>query len=78
MASLAALAAGGMLANLGALYWVSIAAVAFIYFRQQVLSRTEGEELQQSIGKVFYLNRFISPVIFSGMLLDAILKNFLY
>jgi len=78
LAAVTALAAAGSMANLGAVYWVAVAAVAFIFIRQQVLSRTDGDELENSLGRIFYLNRFISPVLFLGMLLDAVLKNYFY
>ncbi len=76
--SLGALLGAGFMAKLGALYWVSVAGVAFIFLRQQVLARTEGDELIASMKSVFFLNRFVSPVVFAGMLLDAIMKNFIY
>jgi len=73
--ALASLTGAGIMAGLGLMYWTAVSAVAFIFFRQQALARTEGQELQASVLQIFSLNRFISPVIFIGMFMDAMFRN---
>ncbi len=74
--AIAALAAGGVMARLGTGYWVGTAVVAVILMKQQSLAKDEDEDFLIITGEVFKLNRLISPVLFTGMLIDLVMKLF--
>lgn len=68
----------GLAGELGAVYWISVIAVFFILIRQQFYIYSTESNLENIIGEIFYLNRFVSPVLFAGMFFDAVLKNFIF
>ncbi|MCP4130058.1 MAG: 4-hydroxybenzoate octaprenyltransferase [bacterium] len=73
--SLAALFAAGYIVKMGAVYWVSIGAVAVIFMRQQSLAYGGKEEYETRVIEVFRLNRFVSPVICIGALIDYLTRT---
>jgi 4-hydroxybenzoate polyprenyltransferase len=70
--SLTSLAYGGILLQAGFFYYYGLAVTAVIFFFQQEAVR-KNADFQKSILEVFALNRYVSPVIFIGLLLDRIL-----
>ena len=64
------------MARLGTGYWVGTAVVAVILMKQQSLAKDEDEDFLIITGEVFKLNRLISPVLFTGMLIDLVMKLF--
>ncbi len=69
LAALAALAGGGALTKMGIAYWVAVLCVALIFFRQQSLARSD--EVFQASEELFQINRYISPILFTGTFIDV-------
>lgn len=60
----------GTLAHMGFVYWVSLILIAVIFTCQQILARRK--DVASSIKTFFKINMFISPILFFGSLIDAI------
>lgn len=74
--SMFSLVAIGVIAEFYHAYVVSMAIVMFIFIKQQMIARNGTRDFQKNIIEIFFWNRFVSPVIFFGMLIDIIAKKF--
>ncbi len=72
-----ALVAAGHYAYMGLVYFAAVLAVSVIFSRQQWIAFKGEGGVEASMGKVFFLNRFISPALFAGALADWLLRYFL-
>jgi 4-hydroxybenzoate polyprenyltransferase len=71
-----ALVAAGYYTYMGLIYFVAVLSVSIIFSRQQWIAFKGEGDVEASMGKVFFLNRFISPVLFAGALADWLLRYF--
>ncbi len=72
----ASLAVSGILINAGLIYYVFTAAAFLLFCAQFILANKNKENINSAIFKVFFINRFVSPVILTGVLLDFIFRKF--
>jgi len=68
------LVVAGIMANLGIFYYSSLVVVSYLFIKQQVIARNDIEKIEENMLKVFGLNRYVSPVLLAGMVLDYFLK----
>ncbi len=68
--SILALITAGILAQMGLIYLISLILVTIIFINQQYLGYTYKQSIEKIIPKIFFLNKFISPVLFLGMIFD--------
>ncbi len=71
MASINAMVWAGLLTGLGVFYWIAITLIGVIFVYQQKLARSK--DIGPAIKMFFKVNRYISPILFFGALLDIVL-----
>jgi 4-hydroxybenzoate polyprenyltransferase len=67
--SLASLAAAGLIAQMGAAFWIALLCMALIFAYQQKLARSKN--VTDAVKKFFKANMFISPILFIGTFIDV-------
>jgi 4-hydroxybenzoate polyprenyltransferase len=72
----ASLVVSGILINGGRIYYVFAAAAFLLFCAQFYLANKNKENINEAIFKVFFINRFISPVILAGVLIDFIFRKY--
>lgn len=70
--ALVSLVAAGFLAGWGVPWYSAVALVALLFGRQQMIAWRAGDEIVAAMGRVFYINRFISPVLLAGAVVEAV------
>lgn len=76
--AIASLTASGYIAGLGIFYWIGVFVIIYFFSRQQMTAITNLKNIQTGMIKIFYINRFISPVLLAGLLLDFIVKKIFF
>ncbi|HSA13830.1 MAG TPA: 4-hydroxybenzoate octaprenyltransferase [Spirochaetota bacterium] len=59
------------------MYWASLVVVAYLFVRQQMLARDTKHPFEEQMKLVFSLNKYVSPAIFIGALLDVFIRWYL-
>lgn len=70
--SFTAMAGAGIITARSTAYWVAVACIGIIFFRQQRLARSENVE--EAILEFFSINRYISPILLVGTFIDVFIK----
>jgi 4-hydroxybenzoate polyprenyltransferase len=70
--SLSAFIAAGIFVRMNIAYWVSLACVALIFVRQQLLSRAE--DYQTVSKEIMQINTYVVPVLFMGTVIDVFMR----
>jgi len=70
--SLSAFIAAGIFVRMNIAYWVSLACVALIFARQQLLSRKEDYEAVSK--EIMQINSYVVPVLFMGTVIDVFMR----
>ncbi len=71
VASVSAMVWAGLITEMGVFYWIAIALIGVIFVYQQKLARSK--DIGPAIMRFFKINRYISPILFFGALLDILL-----
>jgi len=69
--SMITLLIGGWVSGSGGFYFITIITVIVLFMTQLQTSYNEKENYEEAMGSVFYINRFVSPILFIGMLIDS-------
>ncbi len=72
--STAALAGAGLVSGMGVIYFCAIAGISGIMIAQQIIVFAGLNNIGETMIRVFFLNRFISPILFIGALADDLFR----
>jgi 4-hydroxybenzoate polyprenyltransferase len=75
--AVSSLVLAGLGGGMTTLYWASLVVVAFLLARQQMLARDRGNPYEEQMKQVFSLNKYVSPAIFIGALLDVLVRLYI-
>lgn len=70
--AIAVLCVAGWLAQMISFYWIALMCISVILFKQQMIVRTGDGDIIQNMGRVFGLNRYVSPLLLAGMAADIL------
>ncbi len=76
MLAAASLVVSGILIKAGWIFYIFTAAAFLLFCAQFFLANKNKENINSAIFKIFFINRFVSPVILTGVLLDFIFRKY--